>query len=112
MKTKRRSRGAQILAATERHAFDTVAEAVAVGEQVAKQLAAVDTGYMREHTMGESDGQGHGKLESDVTGRSPGTPYNFFIEHGTSKMAARPFLRPGSDAARQYQREHMKIKAR
>jgi HK97 gp10 family phage protein len=102
MRTKRTSQGRKIFTATRRHAFDTIAEGVAVGEQVAKQLAAVDTGFMQEHTRGESDGQGKGKLESTAH-------YAKFVELGTSKMAAQPFFRPGDDAARQFIKANMRV---
>lgn len=105
MNTKRKSRGPQVLAVTQRNAFKVVAEAVAIGEQVAKQLARVDTGWMRDHTRGETDGQGHGLLECYDT------PHGIYNEFGTSKMSAKPFMRPGSDAVVQYIRRNLRVKA-
>lgn len=108
MRTKRKSSGERILRATRQNAFKAVADGVAVGEQIARQRARVDTGYMQEHVVGESDGQGHGKLESDVSGESE-FPYDIANEFGTSKMAAQPFFRPGRDAAIQHIRGNMRI---
>lgn len=102
MRTSRRSVGHLIITATKRNAARVIAEAVAIGEQVAKRFSRVDTGYMQEHTTGESDGKGHGKLESTA-------PYAKYNEFGTSKMSAQPFFRPGRDAAILHIRKGMKI---
>lgn len=102
MKVTRKSSGSKIVAATQRGASRLVADGVAVGEQVARQLSRVDTGFMQEHTVGSSDGKGTGKLESTAH-------YAFYNEFGTSKMSAQPFFRPGRDTAIRFIKKGMKI---
>ena len=59
----------------------------------AREYAAVDTGYMRDHTVAKQTGEG----KADVVSTAP---YAEFQEFGTYKMAAQPFLRPAlADAA-------------
>lgn len=56
----------------------------------AKALAPVDTGYLREH------------IDTDLSRLLPdlvalvvsGADYSRFLEFGTSRMAAQPFMRP------------------
>lgn len=50
--------------------------------------------YDRENSV-------EGKLATYLVTWSRDAFYGYFVEHGTSKMAAHPFLRPGFDAKRQ-----------
>jgi HK97 gp10 family phage protein len=59
----------------------------------AREYAAVDTGYMRGHTVAKKTGPNTAQVNSTA-------PYAEFQEFGTRKMAAQPFLRPAlADAA-------------
>ncbi len=66
-------------------------DAATVGLQVAENLAAVDTGFMKS------------RLDVEVTDTqiilTDDADYAVFVELGTSKMAAQPFLVPGAIAA-------------
>lgn len=53
----------------------------------AKAFAPVDTGYMRDHIE---------KTKSGVVSRAP---YSSYVEYGTYKMRAQPFMRPALSAA-------------
>ncbi|MFF0822407.1 HK97-gp10 family putative phage morphogenesis protein [Micromonospora haikouensis] len=62
------------------------------GESVAKQLAAVDTGFMRSSVSHEFSDDG---LEGEW---GPEASYAKFVERGTSRMAPQPFVGPSLDA--------------
>jgi|GEM_PF-5147212 len=102
MKVTRKSRHQKILTATRRRAHIAIDKGVRAGLEVMNQRAPVRTGYLRSRNSGETDGQGHGKHEND-------TPYAFFQEFGTSRMAAQSFFRPGRDRARRVIKQEMKI---
>lgn len=55
-------------------------------EQRAKSYAAVDTGYMRDHISG--------KVEGDRVNMVSDADYSSFVEWGTYKMRAQPFMTP------------------
>lgn len=61
----------------------------------AREYAAVDTGYMRDHTVAKSTGEGTATVVSTAR-------YAEFQEFGTYKMPAHPFIRPAiKDAKRE-----------
>lgn len=68
-------------------------KAAAVCEAEAKQDCPVDTGNLRAsiHTT-------KGKLEDTV---GSGVEYAPYVEFGTYKMRAQPYMQPGADAAQQ-----------
>jgi HK97 gp10 family phage protein len=83
-------------------------------EAAAKQLAAVDTGFMRSAIYTEtSDGSGYGqgitgngRLEPELNGNTEdgqvawvvaGAEYSIYVEMGTAHMAAQPFMAPAAD---------------
>lgn len=86
-------------------------------ERGAKQRAAVDTGFMRNsiyvRTEDSSDRQSGGggpgqtlfpELEAAAHNEAwiaVGALYGIFLEYGTSKMAAQPYLTPAVEAERQ-----------
>lgn len=61
----------------------------------AREYAAVDTGYMRDHTVAKKTGEGTAQVISTA-------PYAEFQEFGTYKMRAHPFIRPALADARIY----------
>lgn len=62
-------------------------------QRYAKQLCPVDTGRLRSSIQYVNTGQGSCMVDTN-------TFYAIFLEFGTSKMAARPFLRPAYEKAR------------
>lgn len=102
MKTVRKSRGKQIIEATKRNAARTIDQAVEKGLEVMNFLVPVRSGNLKSHNQGESDGNGHGRLENDCE-------YGVPVEFGTFNSAAQPFFRPGVDAARQTIKRGMKV---
>lgn len=66
-----------------------VAKAALDVEAGAKNMAAVDTGNMRNSIGAEIDGL------TAVIG--PSAPYGVYVEFGTSRMAAQPFMIPSFD---------------
>lgn len=86
-------------------------------ERGAKQRAAVDTGFMRNsiyvRTEDSSDRRGASggpgqtlfpELEAAAHNEAfvaVGAAYGIFLEYGTSKMAAQPYLTPAVEAERQ-----------
>jgi len=75
--------------------------------QEAKRRAPVDTGTLRKSIRSK-----FGKRSSDsVTveiGPSSKAYYGYFVEFGTSRMAAQPFLRPAIDEHKQRAAEETK----
>ncbi|MBM0237736.1 HK97 gp10 family phage protein [Micromonospora sp. ATA32] len=66
------------------------------GEAIAKQLAAVDTGFMKSAVTHEFRGDGRfGAMEGEWGDEASYAPY---VEGGTSRMAAQPFIGPSLDA--------------
>ncbi|MFI2663277.1 HK97-gp10 family putative phage morphogenesis protein [Micromonospora carbonacea] len=66
------------------------------GASVARRLAAVDTGFMRSSVTTSFTGDGRsGAMEGEY---GPEAHYAKFVEHGTSRMAPRPFVGPSLDA--------------
>lgn len=59
----------------------------------AKELAAVDTGEMRDKIHVEREEQGRYKVVA-------GAAHSIFVEYGTHKMAAQPFMTPASRQVR------------
>jgi len=67
----------------------------------AKSIAPVDTGYMRDHISGTvTDGEKTilGTVVSEAF-------YSGFVEFGTYKMEAQPFMRPALDTLREQIRQ-------
>lgn len=56
----------------------------------ARQLAPVDTGYLRSSITGDTEVGGQ-TVRGEVTA---GANYAIYVEKGTSRMAAQPFMRP------------------
>ena len=102
----------QVMAAVHTGMVKAVAETTHAVRDEAKQHAAVDTGYMRDHvyavTSEGSDYQGGAlslpeapKPSSDLEGvAASGASYSLFVELGTSRMAAQPFMTPAAESVR------------
>ena len=77
-------------------AKDRALEAVGLqGEMYAKMLCPVDTGRLRNSITHTSDGE-YAYIGTNVE-------YAPYVEFGTSKMAAQPFIRPAAeDHAEEY----------
>ena len=70
-----------------------VAKAVFDVEAQAKTRAAVDTGALRNSITGQITGDTEGQVTT-------GVDYAVYVEMGTVKMPARPFMHPAADAVR------------
>jgi HK97 gp10 family phage protein len=93
-------------------AFTAVAHAAVPIRDTAKELCPVSEdgshgnppGYLRDslviHTHSQK-GVIRAKVESRKGAFEPGKYYGGYLEYGTNKMAARPFLRPAIDANKQ-----------
>lgn len=68
-----------------------VAAAAAAGYTEAYRIVPVDTGRLRASIRVETSDDGF-ELSAD-------TPYAAFVEYGTVRQRAQPYLRPGFDAA-------------
>lgn len=71
----------------QREADDIVFNTALRIETRAKSIAPVDTGYLKQHIKAEKTGM----LSADVDSSAN---YSIFLEMGTRKMPAQPFMRP------------------
>jgi HK97 gp10 family phage protein len=69
---------------------EALEELLQVAEQFAKEIVPVDTGFLRDSIKHETHGPWEGELRADAY-------YSIFVEEGTSKMEAQPFLRPAME---------------
>lgn len=82
-------------AVTRRVAQAVAAHALAV-DRTAKHLAPVDTGFLRRNIRADVAAVLTDLRATVVSGAS----YSSFVEFGTSRMAARPFLFPAAESER------------
>jgi HK97 gp10 family phage protein len=68
--------------------------------QEAKRRAPVDTGTLRDSIRSKFVKRRSDSVTVEI-GPGPKGYYGYFLEFGTSKMAARPFLRPAMDECNQ-----------
>lgn len=85
--------GQHLIDHLEERLGDKVNTAGLEGEAVAKQLAPVDTGALRNGIGFEMTDATAGELSSTVD-------YAAYVEFGTHKMDARPHMVPGLEAAK------------
>lgn len=78
--------GARAAAATRKAGADITRDA--------KTLAPVDTGNLRASIGMETTGDGRAGVMTVAVG--PTAAYGAYVEHGTSRMAAQPFLAPAT----------------
>ena len=76
------------------------------GERIAKNLAPVDTGNLRSSIKRDKVDDKRAAVDANNDGSAP---YAAFVEYGTSRMGAQPFMRP---MATRLQREGGRIAAK
>jgi HK97 gp10 family phage protein len=91
----KRNRIPQARAAIQRAAAEGVATAGGYIVDLAKQLCPVDTGALRASIRLEPDSP---ELTMTVKAGGGAVDYAAFIEYGTSRSAAQPFLTPAARA--------------
>lgn len=79
--------------ATKPQVQQVVDEAAAVCDAEAKRVCPVDTGNLRSSIHTET-----GDCEATV---GTNVEYGVYVEYGTSKMKAQPFMQPGAAAVEQ-----------
>jgi HK97 gp10 family phage protein len=79
---------AQFQAISDQYVEDTVLPKIA---DKAKRIVPVDTGHLQENIYPEVTSEGMFVVAN--------TEYADFVERGTSKMAAQPYLRPAMTSA-------------
>ncbi len=82
-------------------ASEIVAKAAADIEARAKQVVPVDTGNLKNSIQTEMDGDLSASVGTNVE-------YAPYVEYGTSRMAAKPYLTPAAEAVRSGFTEAMK----
>lgn len=87
------SRLPQIAAQMPAKAGAVVQKTVMDVEAGARSAAPVDTGALQNSIQGRMTGQ----LDGEVT---TGLEYSMYVEYGTYKMAAQPYLVPAAEQAR------------
>jgi HK97 gp10 family phage protein len=78
-------------------------EGGAIIETACKELAPVDTGRLRASITHEATG------DKEVI-IAPHTDYAQYLEFGTSKMEAQPYMKPGFESSRDAALAHIKAK--
>lgn len=112
MKTERRSRANQILAATRRRANRVISNAVEDGLQVMLSKVPVREGHLESTCQKRDDGSGHGMLMAGGPSQIDEevfVDYEKDVEFGTHKQEAQPFFRPAVEAARRKIKEEMRV---
>lgn len=123
MKVKRKSRTAQIVAATVKGAHALVTKAVNKSTETMQINCPEDEGDLKSTIEGTDDGQGHGQVS--VGGQSKISdkivdypePVEFGSVHvkadgSTYSIPAQPFFRPGVEDGKKVIRKGMKIRQR
>lgn len=87
----------------EAKAHKALADAALLVQRTAKQLVPVDTGTLKRSITHEFRGKHTVAVGSNVE-------YAPYVELGTSKMSARPYLRPALEANRREIRRLLKQK--
>lgn len=79
--------------------FKAVERTVKQAQTNSKAVAAVDTGFMKAH-INTRPTENHGDV---ITGwYESEAPYSGYVEYGTRKMSAQPFMRPGTKQAEKF----------
>ena len=91
-------------------ASQVVRAAAFLCQRVAAQRVPVDTGFLRSSiTVGRADGGSlrPGDLSAQV---GPEAKYGGYVEYGTSRAGAQPYMTPASEQAGQWFTEAMRTK--
>lgn len=76
-----------------KRASEAVRKAASDIEAHAKMVVPVDTGTLKNSIQAQSTGE----LSAEV---APHTDYAVYVEYGTSRMRARPYMRPAAEKVR------------
>ena len=79
-------------AAAEKAATEIVEECIQAGLESSKRFVPIKTGALHDSLRSEQEGA-EGSYGSDLE-------YSIYVEMGTGKMGAQPYLRPSIDAMR------------
>jgi len=88
-------RGAEVRQALEQAMQDAMDETARAAKAAAQALAPVRTGLLRSSVYAQVDARGGGARRVLTLGAD--APYAVYVELGTSRMRAQPFLRPAID---------------
>ncbi len=88
--------GEQVAADIRAAALEETKNAQAYAVALAKQYVPIDTGALRDSIKAERIVANQYILRGDITAN---TVYALYVEFGTYKMRAQPYLRPASDLA-------------
>jgi len=94
-----------VLRQIEAQAEAAVKKAADKAVELAKKLAPVDTGFLRDSIEAINDPNLPGIIGTRIVALAP---YAEFVELGTHKMAARPFLTPAMFMARRILEQEFK----
>lgn len=83
----------EIIAKLPNLAHDMVAKAASDVEARSKQICPVRTGALKNSINTEF-------LEPALASVGPNMDYSIYVEYGTYKMAAQPYMRPAADVVR------------
>lgn len=83
----------EIIAKLPNLAHDMVAKAAYEVEEISKQICPVRTGALKNSINTEF-------LEPALAAVGPNMDYSIYVEYGTYKMAAQPYMRPAADVVR------------
>lgn len=88
-------RGAEVKDALEQAMQDAMDETAAEAKAEAQALCPVDTGLLRSSIFADVDAKGGGARRTLTVGAD--APYCLWVELGSSRSPAQPFLRPTLD---------------
>lgn len=88
-------RGSEIASMVRRTARTAMDDTLDAAVKRAKQLAPVDTGRLRNSIRKERLSETYNGMKGEI---SANTTYALYVELGTVKMRAQPYLRPAMDA--------------
>lgn len=89
-------RGGEVVNALENALQDAMQATAEAAKDRAQQLCPVDTGLLRSSIFASVDAPGGSHRRTLVVGAD--APYALYVELGTSRAPAQPFLRPAIDA--------------